>query len=143
MFPTVLPFDEWSNPMREEFNRNQQNGVVGSVLVSESDRVRVWHIRLRPGERMPFHRHNVDYFWTALTEGKSRSHQQDGSIVEATYKAGTTQHYSFRKGEFKIHDLENIGDTELVFTTVEFLNSSNAPLDVPDSVRLNLPSRKN
>ena len=30
-----------------------------------------------------------------------------------------------------IHDLENIGDTELMFTTVEFLDSANIALPVP------------
>jgi hypothetical protein len=27
-----------------------------------------------------------------------------------------------------IHDLENVGETDLLFTTVEFLDSPNAPL---------------
>jgi hypothetical protein len=35
-----------------------------------------------------------------------------------------------------LHSVENIGDTDLLFTTVEFLNSANAPLPVPDGVRL-------
>lgn len=129
-------FKGWEKVALEEFDRNQMNGVVGSVLVSESDRVRVWHIRLKPGERMPFHRHNIDYFWTALTPGRSRSHQADGSIEETSYSVGETHHFSFAPGEHKIHDLENIGDTELVFTTVEFLDSANSPLKVPQTVRL-------
>jgi hypothetical protein len=36
-----------------------------------------------------------------------------------------------------VHDLENIGDTELVFATVEFLNSANAALPVPQAKRPN------
>ena len=35
-----------------------------------------------------------------------------------------------------LHSVENIGDTDLLFTTVEFLQSANAPLPVPDGVRL-------
>jgi hypothetical protein len=35
-----------------------------------------------------------------------------------------------------VHDLENIGHTELVFTTVEFLDSANAPLELPANVRV-------
>jgi len=34
-----------------------------------------------------------------------------------------------------VHDLENIGDKELIYATVEFLDSANAPLAIPDSVR--------
>jgi hypothetical protein len=36
-------------------------------------------------------------------------------------------------GEFMTHDLENIGDTPLIFATVEFLHSANAPLEVEAS----------
>ena len=30
----------------------------------------------------------------------------------------------------KIHDLENVGDADFWFATVEFLDSANAPLDL-------------
>jgi len=33
-------------------------------------------------------------------------------------------------GEYKIHDLENVGDTDLWFTTVEFIVSANEPLEI-------------
>ena len=35
-----------------------------------------------------------------------------------------------------LHSVENIGETELLFTTVEFIDGENAPLDIPDSYRL-------
>ena len=41
-----------------------------------------------------------------------------------------TRHFHFDEGEFMLHDLINIGDTELVFTTVEFKNSPNPPLPI-------------
>ena len=37
----------------------------------------------------------------------------------------------YGSGEFKVHDLENIGDTDLTFVTVEFLDSPNKPLPIP------------
>ena len=67
----------------------------------------------------------LDYFWTALTAGAARSHYHDGRIAEVSYAAGDTQHHRYGPGEFMIHDLENIGETELVFATVEFLDSAN------------------
>lgn len=127
----------WPQDIRDEFARNQQNGVIGSTLVSESSRVRVWHIRLRPGERMPFHRHALDYFWTAMAKGRSLSHQQDGTTAEHDYEIGETFHGNFAVDEYLYHDLENIGDTDLIFTTVEFLNSANGAIPVPDEVRAN------
>ena len=130
--------EEWPQWLKDEFQRNQQNGCVGTDLVSETDRVRVWTIRLAPGERIGFHRHVLDYFWTAVTPGVAVSHMQDGSTYERRYFAGETQHESYAAGESKMHDLENIGDAELVFTTVEFLDSANAALPIPDSVRADL-----
>jgi hypothetical protein len=120
----------WPSFIREEFEANQNNGLVGTRLLSETDRVRVWEIRLAPGERIGFHRHVLDYFWTAVTPGRARSHAQDGSIVEATYAAGDTRHFVYGRGEYKIHDLENVGDSDLWFTTVEFIDSANEPLEL-------------
>ena len=85
---------------------------------------------LAPSERIGFHTHVLDYFWTAVTGGKARSCYGDGRVAETAYKPGDTQHHHFEAGQFMIHDLENIGTTDLVFTTVEFKDSANAPLTV-------------
>ncbi len=42
--------------------------------------------------------------------------------------AGETRHFSFAAGEFLLHDIENVGTEELVFTTVEHLDSANPAL---------------
>lgn len=129
----------WSQDLRDEFLANQLNGMVGSILVSETDRLRVWHLRLPPGKRCNFHRHVLDYFWTAHNPGRARGYYDDGRIVDVTHFAGETKHFTFPAGTFFIHSVENIGETELLFTTVEFKDSANPPLPVPDSVRLQPP----
>jgi hypothetical protein len=123
----------WPTAIAREFEQRQLNGCVGTRLLSQDDRVRVWEIRLQPGERIGFHRHVLDYFWTAVTPGRARSHQQDGSTIESNYEAGETRHERYAPGEYKIHDLENIGREELVFTTVEFLDGANKPLEIPEA----------
>lgn len=127
----------WPDAIAADFERERRNpnGCVGNTLISESDRVRVWTIRLRPGERFGFHRHVLNYFWSAINAGKGRQHLMDGTTVEYTYQPGETRHESYAAGEFKVHDLENIGDTDLVFMTVEFLDSPNKPLAIPDAMR--------
>jgi mannose-6-phosphate isomerase-like protein (cupin superfamily) len=127
---TTSPPANWPVWRREELERNTRNGRVGSTLVSVSDHVRVWHLVLRPGERLPFHRHVLDYFWTVTQPGRSRSHYGSGEVRERDNAVGDTQHFRFGAGESMIHDLENIGDTPLGFVTVEFLDSANPPLDV-------------
>lgn len=121
-------FEDWPDEIKRDFDANAENGAVGTRLLSESGHVRVWEIRLQPGERVGAHRHVLDYFWTAITEGRSRQHTFDGTTREVAYAPGETRHYIFGEGEFLLHDLENIGDTELIFSTVEFLDSANRPL---------------
>ncbi len=131
----IRPGDDWPLQLKRELEANASNPAVGQVLLSETDRVRVWSLRLAPGERIGFHRHVLDYFWTVLTDGKAVSHFGDGTTSETAYRAGDTRHMRYGLGEYMVHDLENVGTTELVFVTVEFLDSSNAPLPVPDAVR--------
>ena len=121
----------WPDWLEAEFRAAPGNAQVGSRLLSVSERVRVWHIELAPGERLPVHCHVLDYFWTALTPGRARSHYHDGRTQERDYAAGDTAHYRFGPGERMLHDLENTGEGRLAFTTVEFLDSANAPLPLP------------
>ena len=127
----------WPPEITAEFERERKNnnGCVGTALLSENEKVRVWIIRLAPGGRVGFHRHVLDYFWTSVSGGRGRQHLHDGSTVEYTYQPGETRHETYGAGEYKVHDLENIGDKELVFMTVEFLTSANKPLQIPESVR--------
>jgi hypothetical protein len=128
---------DWSPELKAEFEREAKNPnyCVGSTLLSEDRRCRVWTITLQPGERIGFHRHVLDYFWTAVTPCRGRQHLMDGSTVEYSYAAGETRHEVYGAGEYKVHDLENIGDADMVFMTVEFLDSANKPMPVPTEVR--------
>ena len=67
-------------------------------------------------------------FWTAIDPGSSGQHTADGTTREVTYLPGQTRHFQCAEGEYLLHDLENVGDTELVFSTVEFLDSANPAL---------------
>lgn len=129
-------FADWPAGLYEEMIANWDNGCVGTVLVSETERVRVWQLTLAPGCRCAFHRHVNPYFWSVFTPGKTRNYHASGEITEKEYTVGETRHYHYGPGESMAHSIENIGDTELVFATVEFLDGTNPPLEVPDSVRL-------
>jgi beta-alanine degradation protein BauB len=127
----------WPAAIMAEFEREKlnNNGCVGSTLLSENDKVRVWIIRLAPGERIGFHRHVLNYFWTSVSGGRGRQHLMDGTTVEYSYQLGETRHETYGSGEYKVHDLENLSDKEMVFMTIEFLDSANKPLVIPDKVR--------
>ncbi|MET7654174.1 MULTISPECIES: hypothetical protein [unclassified Streptomyces] len=123
-------FSGWADELVEEFRAHAWDGQVGSRLLSENSRVRVWEIRLAPGERWHAHRHVLDYFWTAVTSGRSIQHTHDGTTRAVEYEAGETRHFVFARGEYLLHDIENVGDADLVFTTVEHLDSENSPLPI-------------
>ena len=79
-------FSDWSPELIAEFKANARNYQVGGTLLSDDGRVKVWDIRLKPGERLPAHRHVLDYFWTAVTPGDSVQHTDDGTTRRVSYQ---------------------------------------------------------
>ena len=57
------------------------------------------------------------------------------TLDKKTYQPGETRHETYGKGEFKVHDLANLSDHEIVFMTVEFKDSANKPMPLPAGVR--------
>jgi quercetin dioxygenase-like cupin family protein len=130
---------EWPAALKAEFAREaeQPNGCVGTELLSETEKTRVWMIRLKPGERIGFHRHVLNYFWTSVNGGRGKQHLMDGTTVEYSYYPGETRHEIYGPGEYKVHDLTNLGDQDMIFMTVESIEgSANKPMPIPDTVRL-------
>jgi hypothetical protein len=40
---------------------DRELGPIGTALLFENDRVRIWEVRLAPGERGAVHRHDLDH----------------------------------------------------------------------------------
>jgi mannose-6-phosphate isomerase-like protein (cupin superfamily) len=116
---TRRDFADWTPELRDEFRSSTRNYRVGSKLLSETETLKIWEIRLKPGERLPAHKHVLDYFWTVMTDGDSLQHTDDGTTRLVSYEAGTTRHTSFGPGQYLMHDLNNTGTTDLIFITVE------------------------
>jgi hypothetical protein len=105
----------------DEISRAATNYEVGNRLLFENDTVRVWDITLEPGERLPFHCHRTSYFYRCEAAGVSRVGALDGS--GATYDSPQDEvvFHEIPPDETMIHDLTNVGDTVLRFTTVELV----------------------
>jgi|SRR5579859_5584190 len=75
---------------------------IGTELLFENDRIRVWQMVLQPGEESPHHRHEADYVFvyttpsrmTAFLEGQepSTSDFDDGYVQYTEVGQGTTHH---------------------------------------------------
>jgi oxalate decarboxylase/phosphoglucose isomerase-like protein (cupin superfamily) len=105
----------------DDVEHGSTNYNVGTALLGENDRVRAWEIKLEPGERCPFHCHRTSYYWISHADGVARVGFTDGTSEEYTHRAGEVTHIAIEPGERLVHDLTNVGETPLVFTTVELL----------------------
>ena len=82
---------------------------VGTELLFENDRVRVWDLRLAPGERAGFHRHSNDYFFVVIGGGKLKSVRGDGSDWYETEMGDGEVRFREIQGD-DVHDAINVGD---------------------------------
>lgn len=105
-----------------ELAKAPANFEVGTAVWFENHRIRVWEIRLGPGERGPFHAHTTNYFWTVVEGGRGLQRFTDGTFAERDYAVGETKYLEHSPETALIHDLENIGETTLRFVTVELLD---------------------
>ncbi|MEV7966616.1 hypothetical protein AB0O34_11620 [Sphaerisporangium sp. NPDC088356] len=106
----------------DELAKAPENRVVGTTLLFENERVRVWELALVPGQRAPFHIHSIDYFWVAADPGPVVQRVSDGTITEVVHDRNQVKYFTFRNGETLVHDLENIGDAPIRYITVELLD---------------------
>ena len=104
-----------------EIDRARGNFEVGSRLLYENDRVRVWDITLAPGERLPLHCHRTSYFYRCEAGGACRVTTLDGDAATHRSPQDEVVYHEIPAGETMIHDLANVGDTVLRYTTVELL----------------------
>jgi oxalate decarboxylase/phosphoglucose isomerase-like protein (cupin superfamily) len=94
---------------------------VGTALLFENDRVKVWEVHLPSGSRGPFHAHTRPYFWTCVDPGVGRQRAPDGTLKIRRYERGDTMFSDHAPDDAMLHDLENVGEAPLRFITVELL----------------------
>lgn len=104
-----------------ELDAARANFTVGTALLLENDRVRVWDITLAPGERMPFHCHRSTYFYRCESGGRWRLRTIEGETVLGEDDPGQVTFHALAAGEALVHDLTNVGERQLRYTTVELL----------------------
>ena len=102
----------------DELEHAPSNRELGTSLWFENEHVRVFEVRLEPGERGPFHVHDEPYFWTVVEPGRGLQRFADGSYVVRDYALGETRYLSHSPDDPLVHDLENVGPTTLRFVTV-------------------------
>ena len=87
---------------------------VGTRLVFENERVRVWEFTVQPGEEVPQHRHELDYFFYPI-EGGTLEVTRASGVTRATLEAGKVY---YRKGG-DTHAARNVSATRYHEVLVE------------------------
>ena len=90
---------------------------VGTKLVFENERIRVWEFTLKPGETIEAHKHDHDYFFYPI-EGGTLEVTRESGVTRATLKAGEVY---YRKGG-DIHAAKNIDNHRYHEVLVELKN---------------------
>jgi len=78
---------------------------VGTKLVFENERVKIWEFTLRPGESIEAHKHDHDYFFYPLEGGTLEVTRATG-VTRATLEAGKVY---YRSGG-DTHAAKNVDD---------------------------------
>ena len=82
---------------------------VGSKLLFENDRVRVWDLTLAPGETTGMHRHEHDYLYVVIGDGKLQGVSSDGTKGEPRVMQDGDVRWNNVNGQ-AIHAAINAGD---------------------------------
>ena len=118
-------FDPWDQQMIEELLQRDIKESLGERLVFENETVKLWDIKLEPGERLPFRRHNTNYNWVCVTGGLALTRHGNGKISMIKLEPGDTEYCEF-KGKDYTNDLENIGDRTLAINVLEYKEVSSS-----------------
>lgn len=99
---------------------------VGTKLLFENDRVRVWEMRLAPGESSEFHAHDSDYLFVNMAVAQVTLYPKDGPPETSPVRPGGVEYTEVGSGI--AHRLENSGTTEHVEVLVELKGPSRSPV---------------
>ena len=82
---------------------------VGTRLLFENDRVRVWDLQLAPGEATGLHRHTNDFLYVVIGDGTLQTVFADGSRDAPREMHDGDVRYREVAGE-TVHEAINVGD---------------------------------
>ena len=86
-------------------------GPVGTRVVFENDRVRVWEVELAPGATLPMHFHERDYVVVGVTDTSAmieweggRRETSEHTVGEVTWRAAPHAHALTNVGTKRYHN---------------------------------------
>lgn len=90
--------------------------AIGTTLLFEDERIRVWLLELQPGQASPWHQHDSPYTYLVTRPGHARTEYRDGSFEDQHDSVGHVSHRAPDPG----HRLVNLGTGVYQNIIVEF-----------------------
>ena len=97
---------------------------VGTKLLFENDRIRVWEMRLEPGQSCELHQHVNDYVFVNLTRAQVELLERGNEPLSRSLDEGFVQYTVVGRDGQPAHVLRNAGASELRQILIEFIGKS-------------------
>ncbi len=107
---------------------------IGTEVLFENDRVRIWEMTLEPGESSGPHWHRNDYFFVYVTPGNEMEVRfANGDVLPEASGDGFVKSFvvGSEPGPEAAHELRNVGSTPHRQIIVELLEPSRAETPQP------------
>ena len=82
---------------------------VGTRLLFENERVRVWDLQLAPGQSTGMHRHVNDYLYVVIGDGSLQAADAEGNRGEARDRQDGEVVFNALEGGVAVHEAFNVG----------------------------------
>jgi predicted metal-dependent enzyme (double-stranded beta helix superfamily) len=105
--------------------QEQVTTSIGTELLFENDRIRVWDMVLQPGQESPLHRHEGDYVFIYTTPSRLTAFLENQPPTTSDFDDGFVQYTEVGPGT--VHKIRNAGAREHRQILVEFKGPSVAP----------------
>jgi quercetin dioxygenase-like cupin family protein len=105
---------------KDEPTRENPNGPIGTEVVFENDRVRVWDMRVGPRGKKAWHHHKLDYIIISVTGGKVEIENVEGHSYIGDDKVGGV----IWQAAGQRHELRNLTDAPYQNILVELKQSA-------------------
>lgn len=90
---------------------------VGTALVYQDSRVRIWTLDLLPGAETTTHQHPCDYVYVVLSAGRTETIDVDGTVHPGDDRVGDAVYHCAGPS----HRLRNVGSTPYANVIVELV----------------------
>jgi quercetin dioxygenase-like cupin family protein len=110
------------------------SSAVGTTVLFENERVRVWEMVLQPGEHCDYHQHHHDHIVLYGERGTMRGQElgdPDWGITQDAQPGFVLYRTVGSAGPLKPHRLKNLSDVAVTHFIVELLETSPSPTEQP------------